>query len=153
MFLEESLKIRGFIEEHDPQSVTVLNLGSGDKHFREHVQPFVHKNVITPLEDRKCTVVNLDLYGSGGIDIRMDFSDLEQLRESYDIVMCCNVFEHVKDRKALAKHIVRLAKPGGHIVITTPHVFPYHLDPIDTLFRPTVQEHLDLFSAIEVLDS
>lgn len=140
MFIEEALKIREFIESHDIHGKSVLNVGSGDLRFRTYIQPYIHEHIILPLQQRQCTIANLDLYGNEGIDMRVDVKDIYKVKETYDVVLCSNVFEHIADRIQLGKDLMTLAKPGGFIIITTPRVFPYHADPLDTQFRPTIEE-------------
>ena len=67
-------------------------------------------------------------------------------------VLCLNVFEHVTDRTALADSLVASLPPGGLLVVTVPKRYPYHADPIDTLFRPTSTELAALFTGVEVVD-
>jgi hypothetical protein len=38
-----------------------------------------------------------------------------------------------------------LLPPGGLLFLSVPHEFPYHPDPIDTMFRPGVEQLLRLF--------
>ena len=52
---------------------------------------------------------------------------------SYDLVMASNVFEHLLMPWRAASEMVRLARPGGYIVMTAPFSSRYHAYPIDTL--------------------
>ena len=153
MFLEESLKIKEFIERLNLRDGKVLDLGSSDKRFREHVQPYIDRNIFKPLRERGCQVQYMDLYGEKGIDLRLDFVDLEKVQGRYDLVLCCNILEHLPDPGKTARGLIRLAKPGGHILITVPRVFPYHKDPQDSLLRPTVKELADLFPGAKIVES
>ncbi|HLB51344.1 MAG TPA: hypothetical protein VJL30_00300, partial [Patescibacteria group bacterium] len=38
------------------------------------------------------------------------------------------------------------------IIVTTPYVYPYHLDPIDTLFRPTIEEQLRYLKGVTLIE-
>lgn len=152
MFVEEALQISKFIKDRNIQSQSVLNIGSGDLHFRTHIQPYIDEYIFSEFRKRNCIVTHLDLYGKDGIDIRMDINSLSSLTKEYDIVLCSNVFEHIIDRKKLGTDIVRLTKKGGCIIVTTPHVFPYHEDPIDTLFRPTVENQLSYLSGVTCVE-
>lgn len=153
MLIEESIRIKQFVEKINPQGLRVLNLGSGDKYFREVIQPYVQENIIAPFEERGNTVVNMDLYGEEGIDLRLDFANLHTINGQFDVVMCSNSFEHSENRPYLGEQISRLTKSGGYILVTTPYVFPYHLDPIDTLYRPTPEEQATLIPDCDVLES
>ena len=65
-------------------------------------------------------------------------------------VMCCNLLEHVSDRKIVSEVILSILKPGGYLIATVPYRFPYHEDPIDTMYRPTVAEVAALFPGTTV---
>jgi 2-polyprenyl-3-methyl-5-hydroxy-6-metoxy-1,4-benzoquinol methylase len=40
---------------------------------------------------------------------------------SADVVACVETIEHVENPRALARELVRLAKPGGWVIVTTPN--------------------------------
>ena len=54
--------------------------------------------------------------------------------------MCCNVLEHLTDRRPLLEAFGSLVAPSAHLIVTVPRRFPYHADPIDTMYRPTVAD-------------
>lgn len=117
----------------------LLNLGSSDLQFRAEVQPYIDREVFAPLRERGVAVVHSDLKESPGVDIAADALSEEgfaRLREvGARAVMCCNMFEHVVDRDALAARIDALVPAGGVLILTAPESYPYHPDPIDTYYR------------------
>ena len=38
----------------------------------------------------------------------------------YDVILCYHTIEHVKDPVSMIKHVKKILKPGGHLVIGTP---------------------------------
>ena len=48
--------------------------------------------------------------------------DIEKshLDEQFDLVICCEVIEHLHDRKAAFKNFAAMLKPGSHLLITCP---------------------------------
>jgi hypothetical protein len=64
--------------------------------------------------------------------------------------MCCNLLEHVVDRVMIRDVLLSILKPGGYLIATVPYRFPYHEDPIDTMYRPTVAEVAALFPGTSV---
>jgi hypothetical protein len=40
----------------------------------------------------------------------------------------------------LSRRLLRLLPPGGYLLVTVPHSYPYHEDPFDTMYRPDVAE-------------
>ncbi len=39
---------------------------------------------------------------------------------------------------------------GGYIFVSVPYKYPYHRDPINTMFRPTIRELAALFPGTEI---
>ena len=126
-----------------------MNVGSSDAFFREHVQPWISDEILLPLQKRGARIANLDFRTGEGIDLHGDLTDeafMSGLREhGFRSLLCCNLLEHVTDREGICKGLEQLVPKGGCLVITVPHAFPYHPDPIDTLFRPGVAEIVSLF--------
>lgn len=60
----------------------------------------------------------------------VDCTTMEFDRE-FDVVLCCNVLEHVYDYDEAIRRIHRALKPGGRTFIATPFVFPLHDEPGD----------------------
>jgi hypothetical protein len=52
----------------------------------------------------------------------------------------------------LAQHSLDLLPPGGLAFVTVPYSYPYHRDPIDTMYRPSPAELSELFADARLLD-
>jgi SAM-dependent methyltransferase len=135
----------------------LLSIGSGDARLRTTLQPWIEGKLYTPLARRGVRVVHHDLEPTTGVDIAGDLADSAFLRSLEELeirsVMCCNVLEHVPDPAQVAAAIERVVAPGGYLLVTVPHRYPYHPGPIDTLFRPTVGELQLLFPTLTVTSS
>ncbi len=92
----------------------VLNLGSKNARWGEHV-------------------VNVDIAApkTGGVDLLADIGALPFANASVDGVICTYVLEHVADAQACMAEIGRVVKPGGHVYVAIPFLFPTHPDPLD----------------------
>jgi SAM-dependent methyltransferase len=51
--------------------------------------------------------------------------------QSFDLVLCTQVLEHVRRPAEALQEIRRLLTPGGHLILAVPHVWPYHPCPAD----------------------
>src|SRR4051812_32056880 len=135
----------------------VLNIGSGSKRFREVSKPYINGEIFDPLTRRGAAVVHADLKAGEGVDIGGDLFDAgvqARLRELHpQTVLACNIFEHLtKDcRERFPAVLDALVPAGGVLVITVPYSYPYHADPIDTLYRPCPEELCACFPGYEVL--
>lgn len=126
-----------------PESVC-LNLGSSTREFRENTQPFIASDILQPIEQTGCTLVNCDIKSGDGIDEVGDLLDpaFQEKLVGYkpDLIICSNLLEHLSDPKAFAQACGTIAKPGGYCLFTVPRSYPYHPDPIDTMFRPSPEQ-------------
>ena len=46
---------------------------------------------------------------------------------SFDLVLCCEVLEHVEDDRRAARELGRVLRPGGLLVVSVPHDVPERL--------------------------
>jgi SAM-dependent methyltransferase len=133
----------------------LLNVGSSTGHSRAVRQPWMEGTVFAPLRERGVAVTHLDQKAAGGVDVIGDLMDAEFLRaltaSAFRSILCSNVLEHVDDRVGLCARLQELVPPGGHLLVTVPRRFPYHPDPIDTRFRPSVEELAALFPELQVI--
>lgn len=133
----------------------LLNIGSSTKQFREKKQPWVQKNIFDPICGY-CSIDHLDMKVQEGVDIIGDLTDiifLEQLKlKCYDVILCSNLLEHVINPEEICRCIEDCVKEGGFLIVTVPHLYPYHNDPIDTMFRPDVEELINYFKKSSLVE-
>lgn len=65
------------------------------------------------------------------LDLVCDITEIPESDQSFDAIMCIEVFEHLPDPISAIKEFKRLLKPGGLLVLTAPfcsltHFAPYH---------------------------
>lgn len=135
----------------------MLELGAATQHFRTVFQPHIDREIHAPLRERGVVVVHADAKSGDGVDIHGDVTDPKIRARLRGVgarcVLCCNMFEHVRDRAGLAAICDEALAPGGVLVVTAPRSYPYHLDPIDTYFRPSPEEIAALFPGYELVAS
>jgi SAM-dependent methyltransferase len=146
MFLEEAKWLKEmFARLPVDGGATVLDIGSSTEYFRCVEQPYIDYLVFRPLREQGARPVHIDVKEAEGVDLVCDLTVPETGALLDDIprgqiVLCSNLLEHVVDRELVVSRLRDLTAPGGLLVVTVPHVYPYHPDPIDTLFRPTDTE-------------
>jgi 2-polyprenyl-3-methyl-5-hydroxy-6-metoxy-1,4-benzoquinol methylase len=97
-----------------------------------------------PLAEKGVRVLHADMKEGVGIDVVgsvLDASTQAKLsRLGIRSVLCNNVLEHVVDIDAMCRALACVCPVGGLLLISVPHGYPFHPDPIDNGFRPGVPE-------------
>jgi SAM-dependent methyltransferase len=65
-------------------------------------------------------------YGAYNCDCHQDLTAMTFTAESFDAVLCVEVIEHVANPFAAAREIVRVLRPNGRLLLTTPFLYSYH---------------------------
>jgi hypothetical protein len=158
MLNKEARWIRSTIEAYfKPEDFPLLNVGSATATFRKKVQPHIHEHIFAPLEEKSLQVLHADIKTDDGVDIAGDLNDPEfrkKLRgQNVKSVLCSNLLEHLEDPHSICGSLLEVITPGGLILVTVPHSFPFHKDPIDTMLRPSVTELHSFFPGTEIISS
>jgi hypothetical protein len=157
MFEAEACWLRCALDAFPPRRLSpLLNLGSSSTEIREVVQPWIEDQVFRPLRVRGVEVIHVDMRELPGVDVRADMTDPDDVLRLCELrpgaLLCCNLLEHVVEPDRLADHCLDLLATGGLVFVTVPFSYPYHRDPIDTLYRPNPAELGDLFAGARLLD-
>jgi hypothetical protein len=156
VLLNESLWFREKMKLYIQKGDVFLNLGSSTNEFRKKLQPHVHANLIQPLETKAVKIYHVDIKQDDGVDLVGDIINpnfLEQLKKLAPAgLICSNLLEHLKDRENFSRSIVELIPAGGYVFASCPKDYPYHPDPIDTMFRPTLQELAAEFPSTRIIE-
>ena len=78
-------------------------------------QPFINR--FRKLKNLDYTTADLD---SPIADIKLDVTDMKLPDNSYDVVICNHVLEHVSNANVAMKEILRILKPGGWAILLVP---------------------------------
>ncbi|MSU53405.1 MAG: hypothetical protein CK548_01350 [Opitutia bacterium] len=66
--------------------------------------------------------------------------------DAYDVVVLCDVIEHVRDPAAFLRAILRLLKPGGTLLVVTPSLDSWSARVLASRWMEFKAEHLYYFS-------
>jgi hypothetical protein len=134
----------------------LLNIGSSTKTFREKKQPWIDANIFNPAREKIYPVIHMDLKKDEGVDIAGDICNASILQEIANLniksVMCSNLLEHLSNRYEICEVIYSILSSGGYLFLTVPYDYPYHPDPIDTMFRPDIDELKTIFPKLKIVD-
>lgn len=79
-------------------------------------------------------------YERGDCDLHLDMSAMPSVADqSYDVVIACDVLEHVPDDRAALRELRRILRPGGLAVLTVPQKD----SPAETDEDPSVTDEAD----------
>lgn len=109
--------------------------------------------------------IALDIHRGPGVQLIGDAQALGLTDAAFDVVLCTEVLEHLREPQRAVDEMFRVLKPGGTLLLTTRFLFPIHDAPHD-YFRFTkyglryllrrftiveLQEETDSAGAIAVL--
>jgi len=142
MRLEESLIIEKLIAKKKGESYIAVNLGSGDINNLLLKKPWIEKNIFSHFKKK----IDIDKIAFDDVDIFGDLANPSIYKsikkiECNKIFFLCNVLEHVpsKNRKIILNNIYACMNSGDGLIISVPYDYPYHADPIDTMYRPSAK--------------
>ena len=64
-------------------------------------------------------------------DVQADAIHLPICDNSFDVVICAEVLEHLRSPIDVIREAYRVLRPSGTILVTVPFLFPIHSDPYD----------------------
>jgi len=91
---------------------------AGDPPGGEYSSLFPEQNIKTFDSDSKW---GPDIVGD------ISFTDFED--ESWDVIVCVQVLEHVPNIWDVPKEMSRILRPGGYAIVDSPWMYPYHAEP------------------------
>jgi hypothetical protein len=156
MLVKESEWFKYKIESYLSNSDCVLNVGSSTKRFRENIQPHIQRNIFDILQQKKIQVYHVDMKNDIGVDLVGDVADekfikaLQNLRPT--AIICSNLLEHLENRSSFCAALLEIIPESGIILASCPKDYVYHPDPIDTMFRPSVEELAAEFPHTEIVE-
>jgi len=104
----------------------LLDVGCGSMPYRQYVPPGVTSYEGMDVEAR-----------TAGVTYIGDAQDMSQIMaESYDMVLCSEVLEHLPRPEAAIAEMARILKPSGQLLLSVPFLSRLHEEPHD-YFRYT----------------
>ena len=157
MLVKEAQKINSYIQEFlkDKKGVAI-NIGSSAADFIDISQPYIRRYVLDPLSEN-FKIKNIDIKEVVGVDLVADFttnSGQELIKKlEGNLYLISNLLEHIPDYMVGIESIKSMLKTGDLLILSGPKSFPYHPDPIDNMFRPSISELNSYFASdFEIID-
>jgi hypothetical protein len=160
MLVEEAQWIGNILARYECTQISpMLNMGSGTRYFRMVVQPHIDKHIFDALSKRRVDVVHCDIKMEDGVDIEGDMFDSDCQRRlaghNFKCALLSNLLEHLhpEHRDKVCPILCEIMDKQSLLIITVPFSYPYHPDPIDTMFRPRPNEVAQMFPNFEMVSS
>lgn len=115
-----------------PAGDEVLDVGCGGQPLRADLEAAGWR--YRGMDPRPLPGVPLDV--EGAIDDGELLARHPDLRDRFGLVLCTEVLEHVVDWTTAFAALHAVLAPGGHLLVTCPHVYVLHEEPFD-FWRPT----------------
>jgi ubiquinone/menaquinone biosynthesis C-methylase UbiE len=116
-----------------PAGSRILDAGAGECQYKQYC---THLNYVSQdfneyKGDGNGAGIQTGEWDTSSIDIVSDIISIPEADQSFDVIFCTEVFEHIPDPLLAIKEFNRLLKPGGKLIITAPfnsltHFAPYH---------------------------
>ena len=116
-----------------PAGSRILDAGAGEQQFRRlctHLD-YVSQDFAQYDGEGNNSGLQMGSWDQSNLDIICDITRIPAPNESFDAIMCIEVFEHLPDPLAAIREFTRLLRPGGQLIVTAPfcsltHFAPYH---------------------------
>jgi SAM-dependent methyltransferase len=116
-----------------PKGSKILDAGAGELQYKKFCNHLLYTSQDFGQYDGMGDNIGLQTgsWDQTRIDIVSDITNIPVDSESFDAVLCVEVFEHIPDPISAIKEFNRILKRGGKVIITAPfcsmtHFAPYH---------------------------
>lgn len=116
-----------------PRGSKILDAGAGQQQFKKFCLHLKYVSQDFAKYDGKGNKKGLQTktWDNSNLDIISDIVSIPRPKESFDAILCTEVFEHLPNPLLALKEFSRLLKKGGYLIITAPfcsltHYSPYH---------------------------
>jgi 2-polyprenyl-3-methyl-5-hydroxy-6-metoxy-1,4-benzoquinol methylase len=147
MFFKESEWVRKALIEIGIQNQSILDIGAASEDYRRTKQKYIGE-LYDFVAQQGGKIVTLDIDKESKPDILADITNdklLIEIENRFDVVIACNLLEHVENIDNAIKNILGMVKNGGFLIVTVPQKLDIHLSPIDNGLRVTAAELVGMF--------
>jgi ubiquinone/menaquinone biosynthesis C-methylase UbiE len=116
-----------------PCGLSILDAGAGECQYKKWCRHLQYTSQDFNQYTGKDSAVGLQMssWNNTGIDIVCDVAEMPLADETFDVVMCTEVLEHVPNPVKVIRELSRVLKQGGMLIVTAPfnsltHFAPFH---------------------------
>lgn len=115
-----------------PPKHKILDAGCGSQIYREfcgHLEYVGQDFGKFETDEAKGFTAQHTAYEYGELDLVSDVWRIPVAGESFDAILCSEVFEHIPYPVDSVREFARILKPGGTLILTAPFACLRHMDP------------------------
>ena len=103
----------------------VLDVGCGEKFYKKYFEnsDYVGLDFPSNTADHSKNIKSPDIWGDG--------QKLPLKKESFDLIICIQVIEHIPNTSEVIEEFNRVLLPGGKLFLSVPHSYRIHESPYD----------------------
>jgi len=116
-----------------PKDIKILDAGAGEQQYKDFCKhlKYVSQDFAQYVPTELNNGLQMPSWDYGKLDIISDITSIPQPNESFDAILCTEVFEHIPNPILAISEFARLLKSGGTLLLTAPfcsmtHFAPYH---------------------------
>lgn len=103
------------------KSILVADIGCGEQPMRSYIEAL----------GGIYTGIDIAQNSSSTVDIISSITNISLPDNSFHIILCTEVLEHISNTSVAFQELARLLKPNGQLIITVPFAYPLHEEPYD----------------------
>lgn len=107
----------------------LVDVGAGKSKYRPMIERSVSEYI--PVDDLSSQYQYDRDSAKKSVQYVSDASALPFQDKEFDSALCTEVIEHVQDPQAVVNEIYRVLRPGGHLILASGWLAPYHAEPKD----------------------
>lgn len=114
-----------------PEGLRILDAGAGELRNKIHCGHlmYVSQDFCQYSGTGNGTGLQTGKWDTKKIDIVCDIVNIPEPDNSFDIILCSEVLEHIPEPQNALKEFSRLLKPGGKLILTAPFASLVHFAP------------------------
>lgn len=109
----------------------LLDAGAGEQRYRTYCShlKYIAQDFGKYVPNEMLAGLQRDSWNYSGIDITCDIIDIPLEDEAVDVILCTEVFEHLKNPLLAIKEFSRILKGNGTLILTAPFCSLTHMAP------------------------
>lgn len=109
----------------------LLDAGAGEQRYRTYCShlKYIAQDFGKYVPNEMLAGLQRDSWNYSGIDITCDIIDIPLEDEAVDVILCTEVFEHLKNPLLAIKEFSRILKRNGTLILTAPFCCLTHMAP------------------------